>query len=105
MLKEKYSDKDSRFLPLVAIACFLIDKGCDWLSENEFKRSAVDALENCYRLLRDNTVAVFKNEGHRHFLAAKVRSEPEVNTINVWVGNDLHGLDKRGRSCTFKGGS
>ena len=103
-LKVKYLQEDSRYLPLVGIACFLIDNGCDWLAENKFKRSAVDTLEN-YWGLRDNIVVILKNEGHRHFLAAKVHSESEVNSINVWVGNDLHGLDERGRSCTFKGGS
>ena len=107
-LKVKYRQEDSRFLLLVAVACFLIDNGCNWLAENKLKRSAVYALQYCYwvRMGSENTTfLIFKNEGHQHFLAAKVHSAPEVNSISVWVGNDLHSLDERGRSCSFKGGS
>ena len=100
-LKVKYRQEDSRFLLLVAVACFLIDNGCNWLAENKSKRSAVDTLHNSLYFQK----FIFKNEGHRHFLTAKVNSEQQVNSISVWVGNDLHGLDERGRSCSFKGGS
>ena len=71
VLKEKYPQEDSRSLSLVAVACFLIDKGCDWLATNRENRTAADQLQFWWRSTGD--ADIFKRECLRHHLMARPR--------------------------------
>ena len=63
--------EDSRCLPLVAIACFLIVKGCDWLATNRKNRTAADEVQISWRSAA--VAGIFKTECLRHHVMALAR--------------------------------
>ena len=91
-LKQKYPQEDSRFLPLVAIACFLIDKGCDWLATNKENRTA--AVEITYLMESTAIADIFKRECLRHHLMALARNASNDQLKQLAAGN---WMDQQGR--------
>ena len=93
-LKEKYPEEDSQCLSLVAIACFLIDKGCDCLATNKKNRTAADQLK--YRAGSTRVLDIFETECLRHHLMALARNAPNDQVKQLAAGNwmDQHGQSR-----------
>ena len=91
-LKEKYSKQDLSYLPLVAVACFLINKGCDWTAKNKKGRTAADKLPwlpwkafDCF----------FKEECDNYHMFYVMKKAQGTRKCLV-VGNRLYGPDSNG---------
>ena len=97
-LKERYSQEDSRCLSLVAIACFLIDKGCNWTATNKKNRTAAEALQLSWRSAR--VADTFKSACDDHHLSY-VKNRATGTPKYLLVGNTLHGLDSNGRMSSI----
>ena len=94
-LKEKYPDEDSRCLSLVAIACFLIDKGCDWLATNKENRTAADEVQFCMRSI--DVVEIFRRECFRYHSIAKLKYASN-DQLDQLADNASHCMDQHGCS-------
>ena len=75
----------------MTIACFLIDKGCDWTATNQRGLTAADELN----FTSDCAIEIFKKECHRHYLAAIVKGTAMNKGVNA--GNTLYRTDSLGR--------
>ena len=95
-MKENYPLEDSRYLPLVAIACFLIDKGCDWLATSKKNRTA--AVEVDYWLGFPRVANIFKTECLRHYLTDLVKNG-SIDQLQLMAGNCM---DQLGRSRSIE---
>ena len=90
-LKKNDPQEDSQCLSLVAVACFLIDKGCDWLATNKKNRTAAEALRVWMRSTR--VAGIFCRECLRHHLMALARNASNDQLKQLAAGNwmDQHG--------------
>ena len=94
MKREYPKEEDSRDLSLVAVACFLIDEGCDWTAIDKRGCTATDKLPT-WKHIAD----IFKVECKRHHMMAAIRNTPnaQIKDVNMWDGSTLHDLDLDGR--------
>jgi hypothetical protein len=104
-LKIKYPKEDSGILSLVAVACFLIDKGCDWTATNKKGRTAAEILPLFW--IGSTFAKIFKKECDEHHLSyhSYVKNNAQGTPKYLLVGNTLHGPDSNGRmsSITLEG--
>ena len=93
-LKKSYPQEDSRCLSLVAIACFLIDKGCDWTATNRKNRTAADEVD--YWLGSTGVADIFRREGFRYHSIAKLKYASNDQLKQLAAGNwmDQHGQSR-----------
>jgi len=97
-LKQRYPEEFSRYLSLIAIACFLIDKGCDWLATNKENRTA--AVELHYLLEPIGVADIFKTECDDHHLSY-VKNRAPGTPKYLLIGKTLHGPDSNGRMSSI----
>jgi len=78
----------------VAVACFLIDKGCDWTATNKKGRTAADELRSWF-----DVAEIFIEECDRRHLSYQMLNAKRL----PWcvVGDTLHGRDSNGRMSSF----
>ena len=82
----------NNLLPLVAIALFLIDNGCNWTAINN---SDSTAAEEIWPYLSGAKIRnIFQLEGHRHYAAHQIMAMPstQLPTNIISVGNKNYAL-------------
>ena len=57
-------------LPLVAVALFLIENGCDWMAKNNQRRTAFDEFP---KWSQNYLKEIFQREGHRYFMMSQFK--------------------------------
>jgi hypothetical protein len=96
-LKRKYPKEGLHGLSLVAVACFLIDEGCDWTAIDKRGCTAA-AVRTAGLRIWEHIADIFKVECKRHHMMAAIKFTPnaQIKDVNMWDGSTLHDLDLDG---------
>ena len=95
-------EESNPFLPLIAVAIFLIDNGCDWMAKNKTGDTAAHPGYSISATDYQNIRKIFKHEGHRYFMMnqLKLMSNSQLQGTVITNTSDLisFSLNQHGRT-------